>query len=526
MVARLGAETFDVAAIGGGVNGAAIARDAAMRGLSVALIEKGDFAGATSSRSSKLIHGGLRYLPQGQIRLVYQALRERERLRHRTAPHIVGPIQFILPYFRGRKPGRLALSFGLALYDLMAWTPRAERHRRLSANHLKRIEPSLRRDGVSGGASYYDGSSDDARLTIENMLDAAYNGAAVANYVAVEGLAREGSMNVLKVRDLENRESIGIRARHLVNAAGPWVDEVRRMDEPGALPSVRLTKGVHLIVARERLPVRNALVLTDNGGRIVFVMPHDRYVLIGTTDTDFDGDPDHVAVEQEDITYLLAVIRDAMPSTELAPVDVVHGFAGLRALPLGAPGARPSAVPRDEVILESVSGMITVAGGKLTTHRAIAEEVIDRLADRSGSIGKCLTREMPLPGARPIDEDDAHLGRLPQAIRELLVARYGTRAQCVAAIAAERSDLAEPLAPSAPAIGAEVIFTIRYELARSVSDFLVRRTAMAWRAPCEALEAAPAVVRIMAAEFGWDRARERLELDLFQEQQCRSLGRN
>jgi glycerol-3-phosphate dehydrogenase len=523
MVARLKAETFDLAVIGGGINGAATARDAAMRGLKVALIEKGDFAGATSSRSSKLIHGGLRYLPQGQLRLVYQALRERERLRHLTAPHLVGPIRFLLPFFSGRRPGRFMLSLGLTLYDLMAWTPRAKRHQRLSPKNLHALEPCLRRDGVSGGASYYDCSGDDARLTLENMLDGAYCGAAVVNYVAVESFARDGAMSVLAVRDLENGAAIALRARQVVNAAGPWVDELRRMDTCDAAPSVRLTKGVHLIVARERLPIQNALVLTDHGGRIVFLMPHGRCVLIGTTDSDFAGDPARVNVEADDVTYLLSVIGDAMPSIELAAADVLHAFAGLRALPLGAPGARPSAVPRDEVILESPSGMITVAGGKLTTHRAIAEEVVDRLGPRLGSVGRCTTRDTPLPGARATAAGDTHLTRLPQAIRELLAARYGTRAESVARIADQRNELAEPIAPGAPAIGAEVVFAVRYELARTVSDFLVRRTAMAWRAPHEARVAAPAVARLMAAALGWTPARERLECNAFRDPESGSF---
>jgi len=503
MVARLGAENFDLAIIGGGVNGAAIARDAAMRGLKVALLEQGDFAGATSSRSSKLIHGGLRYLPQGQLRLVYQALRERERLRHLTAPHLVGPIRFLLPFRRGRRPGRVALSIGLALYDLMAWTPRQERHRRFSAAHLRELEPGLISNGVTGGATYFDAWGDDARITLENMLDAAYHGAAVANYAAVESLARDRHGDaLLRVRDLENRAPIEVRAHTIVNAAGPWVDQIRRMETPDAAPSVRLTKGAHLVIARERLPVRNPLVLTDLGGRIIFVIPYGDHLLIGTTDTDFDGDPARVAVEAGDVEYLLGVITDWLPDFGLRAEDVLHGFAGLRALPLAAPGAGPSAVPRDEVILESAAGTITVAGGKLTTHRAIAEEVVDRVCARSGRPeAKSSTRETPLPGARSSVPGDANLQRLPQPIRELLRARYGSRAEIVATIAGEQIELGALLVAGAPAIGAEVIFAARYELARTVEDFIVRRTALSWQAPEAARAAAPLVARLLESEL-------------------------
>src|SRR5258708_590987 len=269
MVARLGAETFDIAIIGGGINGAAIARDAALRGLRVALVDKGDFAGATSSRSSKLIHGGLRYLPQGQLRMGYQALGERERLRYITAPHLVRPLRFLMPFYRGRRPGRLALVAGLSLYDWMAWTPRAERRHLMTAARLQAIEPGLRAAGMGGGASYTDAWGDDARITLENALDAAYHGAAIANYVAVEGFTRYGSMLTgIALRDRESATPIEVRTRLVVNAAGPWVDDMRLMDDPGVTPSVRLTKGVHLVIERGRLPVRNALVLTDHAGRI------------------------------------------------------------------------------------------------------------------------------------------------------------------------------------------------------------------------------------------------------------------
>ncbi|MGH7934982.1 MAG: FAD-dependent oxidoreductase [Candidatus Binataceae bacterium] len=521
---RLRDVTFDVAVIGGGINGTAIARDAAMRGFKVALVDQGDFAGATSSRSSKLIHGGLRYLPHGQLRLVRHALDERERLRRVTAPHLVHPIRFLFPFYRGRKPGRFAVGLGLMFYDYFAGTPEDERHQRLDAMRVTDFEPGLRTDGLNGGAVYYDAWGDDARLTLENALDAAYHGAAIANYVALQGLSKDGAhISAAGMRDLISGASFELRARRFVNAAGPWVDDVRRMDDPNAAPCVRLTKGVHLIVSKKRLPLRNALVLSDNTGRIVFVLPRDNYVMVGTTDTDFNDDRAKVAADAQDVAYLLSVVADAMPGVRVAPGDVAYSFAGLRSLMAARGRLPPSSVSREEVILESRSGLHTVAGGKLTAHREIAEKVVDRLAavlKRGGA--KSSTAGTPLPGARALAtvgeeaNDYRHaLAELPGDVRQILNGRYGTRAAQVARLAHQRSELSPRLAPDAPAIGAEVVYAVRAEMARSIADFLVRRTAMVWRAPYEAAAAAPAVAHILAAELGWNGARERAELEEF-----------
>jgi glycerol-3-phosphate dehydrogenase len=497
-----------------------VARDAAMRGLGVALIERGDFAGATSSRSSKLIHGGLRYLPQGEFRLVRTALVERERLRRLTAPHLVKPLRFLFPLYRGRGPGRFELGAGLWLYDLFARTPRAERHRRVDSARALAAEPMLNPVELVGGASYSDASGDDARLTIENALDAAAHGAAIANYVELERFAHaEGRIAAAEVRDRSGGKSFELRARLFVNAAGPWIDDIRRLEDPAAASSVRLTKGVHFVVDRERLPVRQALVLGDAQGRIVFVIPHGEVVLVGTTDTDFEGDRERVAAEPEDIDYLLGVLAQSLPGAKLGAADVAASFAGIRALAVAGDGRAPSSVSREEVIVESRSGLISVAGGKLTTHREIADRIVDRAASILGrGAGRSPTLDTPLPGARAVTIDDQGasaqaLAGIPADLRAAMATRYGTRALMVAGFASERPDLARPLVAGCPVAAAEVIYAMRYEMAASVADFIRRRTALSWRNPRCAGAAARAAARLMAVELGWDRAREQSEIE-------------
>ena len=516
-LARLRSDIFDVAIVGAGINGAAIARDAAMRGLRVALVDRGDFAGATSSHSSKLIHGGLRYLPQGQLRLVREALRERERLRRVTAPHLVHPIRFLFPCYRGHKPGRFALWAGLVVYDLLARTPSSQRHRRLSASDLREHEPALAMNGLAGGALYYDCWGDDARITWENAFDAAIHGAAILNYCRIEGFSRTGSrITAASGRDLIRGETFELRAQSFVNATGPWLDDLRRIDQPDAISSVRLTKGVHLIVNAQRLQVRDSLVLGGGTNRIVFVMPHDGWVMIGTTDTDFDGGREDLRADASDIEYLIGIVNAALPAADLTAADVAYSFAGLRVLEKAGDGRPPSSVSREEIVLESEPGLISIAGGKLTTHRAIAEKLVDGLMRRLGRPpGQCPTRAIPLPGARGRLDRSSGNSIVSDDVAQMLANRYGTRASMVTAIALDHAALADRIVPGAPAIRAEVIHAIRAEFATSVSDFLVRRTSMVWRDPVSAIAAAPEVARLMGAERGWDSARIRAATELF-----------
>ncbi len=423
---------------------------------------------------------------------------------------------FLFPVYRGCGPNRLALGAGLWLYDLLARAPRAQRHRRLNGDGTLAVEPALNPEGLVGGALYYDAVADDARLTMENALDAMYHGGVVANYVELMRFSRvSGRIAAAEVRDAVGGASFELRARLFINAAGPWVDDVRRLDARETAPLVRLTKGTHLVISRERLPVREALVLGDGHGRIVFVIPHGEVVLLGTTDTDFSGDRDHVTADPEDVAYLLDVVSRRLRGAPLVAADVAASFAGLRALVAGRKNA-PSSVTREEVISRSDSGLISIAGGKLTTHRHIAERVTDLAIGMLGrGSARSPTIDTPLPGARPADLDvddgaDA-LGALPSEVRDAMASRYGTRAVIPARLASESPDLARPLAPGCPVLRAEVIYALGYEMATTVSDFIVRRTAVSWRHPACARAAAAATARLMAAMLGWDSARERAE---------------
>ncbi len=512
-IARLRSETFDVAIIGGGITGAAIARDAAMRGLKTALLDKGDFACATSSHSSKLIHGGLRYLPQGQLGLVYRALRERERLRHLTAPHLVRPIRFLFPFYDSRRPSRIAVSAGLILYDLFALTPSPERHRRLNHHQVSQYEPTLKREGLLGGVTYLDAKGDDSRITLENVLDAAYCGAVAANYVAVTELGRtKDRLRTLWVRDIESGERFEIRTHVIVNATGPWADQIRRMDDETCRRLVRLTKGAHLVVDSSRLPLQNSLVLTDEQGRIIFLIRYDHCVLIGTTDADFSGSADDVRVDTADADYLLHAVNDHFPGVHLRYRDITACFAGLRSLPMSK-HFHPSDVRRDVIIEVSPSGLLTVAGGKLTTHREIAVRAVNCVTRilRYGR-SRSPTASTPLPGARCLLITSHSLNQLSLETRQLLLERYGGRAELVARLATERPELLESLGPRSSAIAAEVVFAIRYEFARTICDFTSRRTTMAWVAPDAARASGPVIANLMAEELDWSMERKQLEL--------------
>lgn len=480
----------DVLIIGGGITGAAIARDAAMRGLSVMLVERGDFAGGTSSRTSKLIHGGLRYLEHGHLHLVYESCRERVILL-RTAPHLVQPLDFLIPIYHGDPRSLTKVQIGLRLYDLLAAGRRLRPHRIISADEVWSREPALERDGLVGGALYADCRMQDARLCLEIVLDAERRGAVCRNGVRAERLVMEdGRVVGAIVRDERTGRPETLAARAVVNAAGPWADRVIRMAQPEASPRLRPTKGIHIVLPR-RIGAHALLVSSRRAGRVIFLIPWDNEMLVGTTETMVRDLPDEVEAEPEEVAYLLEEVHRVLPRAELTGDDVVATFAGLRPL-IDWGGGEPGAVSRAHRIVEEPPGLVHVLGGKYTTHRAIAEAVVTRLLRRLGRHDPgCRTATTPLwsVGESPAayaDRVARHAEAataVPERSLRYLAATYGVRHREILALARRDPELAQPLCPHHPHIGAEFLYACQQEHARGLMDFAFRRTAVAY-SPC------------------------------------------
>jgi len=462
---------FDLLVIGGGVIGAATAAHAAREGLAVALLDAGDFGSGTSSASSKLIHGGLRYLRLGDVRLVREAHHERRTLTGPVAPHLVHRLPFLLPLYRGGPFRPAFVQSGILLYSTLAlsrlnWLVQPER--------AGDLVPSLRRDGLRSCALYADAWTNDARLCLENVVEAAAHGATVLNRAQVVSLSFDGGEGAVAEVGVDGG-TVAVRARVVVNAAGPWVDHVRRLEDPRAGTSVRLSKGVHVLV-----PGGNdwtaALTVPQDDVRVTFAVPWYGLLLLGTTDSDFEGDPEDVAVEEDDIVQVLGEAATALPSSLLRRDGMRAAFAGLRVLPLGE-GATANA-RRETVFSIGPGGMLSVAGGKLTTYRKIALDALERVRGPLG-LRRVDRRPFPLPGARggepalPTELDPdvaAHLRHL-----------YGSRAARVVAPAADEPSLLERIHPDGPDIVAQARFAARYEWATTVDDVLRRRTTVALR---------------------------------------------
>ncbi|HEU4569097.1 MAG TPA: glycerol-3-phosphate dehydrogenase [Gemmatimonadales bacterium] len=516
-VDALAARPWEVLVIGGGIVGAGIARDAAMRGLSVALVERGDLAAGTSAISSRLIHGGLRYLEHGEVRLVFEALHERGVLL-RIAPHLVHPLAFTFPVYRGDRVPRWKLLAGLWLYDLLAGTRNVGRHRGLGKRALLRAEPMLRERGLTGGARYWDCQADDARLTLATARSAARHGAAVASYTEVTALLHaDGRVAGAELRDRLTGATGALRARVVVNATGPWTDALRRLEDPGARPLLRLTKGTHVVVPRARLGNRGAITLTSAvDGRVMFVLPWGEHAYIGTTDTDHDGPPEAARVDEADVTYLLRSANAAFPSAHLTPEDVTAAWTGVRPLVADPHAATTAQVSREHVLLTGPGRMLTIAGGKLTTYRRMAAQVVDEVTrelhrlDGRPRAARAPTDREPLPGGEardltPIAAAAEELG-LSAATAAHLVARYGAEVPALLNLVAADRELATPLHPAHPAIAAQVVYAVRREWAQTVADVLVRRLRLREETDDRGVAAAPAVARRMGELLGWDAA--------------------
>ena len=522
----LGRGPWDLLVIGGGIVGAATARDAAMRGLRVAVVERGDLGSGTSSHSSRLAHGGLRYLEHGDFRLVFEALHERATLL-RIAPHLVHPLAFIFPVYRGDRVPLWKLFAGMWLYDLLAGTRNVRAHRMLGKRSLLRAEPMLRERGLVGGARYWDCQLDDARLTLATARSALAHGAAVATYTAVEELIRVGGRIAgARVKDLLTGETAEIHAPIVVNATGPWSDQLRRLEDPEAAPVLRLTKGVHVEVPRARLGHTDAITLTSAvDGRVMFVLPWGDWSYIGTTDTDHPGSADDIPVTDEDVTYLLRSANAAFPHAHLTEEDVVATWSGVRPL-VDVKGARSTAeVSREHAILQGNGGMLSIVGGKLTTHRRMAAQLVDRvvkelrLLDGRPRPATAATDREPLPGGEAADLAPLRAlivdAGIPAATADHLVARYGTEAQAIMNLVAADRRLGERLHPEHPAIAAQVIHAARRELARTVEDVLIRRTHIRLETRDAGAAAAAPVAQLLGEALGWDRGKVAREAERY-----------
>jgi glycerol-3-phosphate dehydrogenase len=434
-VQDLAGRELDLLVIGGGITGAGILRDAVMRGLRAALVDQGDFGAGTSSRSSRLIHGGLRYLEHGQLRLVFEALRERSILL-RIAPHLVHPLPFAFPVFKGDRVPRLKLALGLGLYGVLASGGNVPRPRIFGKAGMLALEPNLRVKGLTGGGLYYDAQCDDARLVIGTLRSAIAHGAHACNYARVTALVTENGRvtGVDLVGEVGQVAQIG--AKTVVNATGPWTDQLRRMEDSSAEPLLRMTAGAHIVVRRSRLGHTRAITcLSPIDGRVMFILPWGDLSYVGTTDTDYTGDPAQVHATQDDITYLLRSANSVFPHARLDTQDVIASWAGVRALIDGHSSGPASSVSREHKIVKGPGGMISVAGGKLTTYRRMAAEVVDLVeAGRRGSKEveerRSLTATEPLPGGEsstfePFRSAGAELG-LPPATVEHLIRTFGT----------------------------------------------------------------------------------------------------
>lgn len=525
---RLGAETFDILVIGGGVTGAGVALDAATRGLSVALLEQRDLASGTSSRSSKLFHGGLRYLEQRDFRLVAEALAERNLMLTELCPHLARPVSFVYP-LRHRVVERAYVGAGIALYDRMARRRHSvlPGHRHLGRRAALRLVPALRSDALVGAIQYWDAQVDDARHTVELARTAAAHGATVASSLQVTGLLREGDRVVgVNARCAETGRELVIRANQVINATATWTDQIQSLAGRGQL-RVRASKGIHLVVPRDRIHAGSGMILRT-ASSVLFVIPwrspslavaaggalsdaaadHGHWI-VGTTDTEWNLDLAHPAASRRDIDYLLEQVNRVL-RTPLTHDDIEGVYAGLRPL-LEGESEDNSALSREHAVTQHVPGLISVAGGKYTTYRVMARDAVDmavRNLDRR--VPPSCTERVPLLGAvgyeprwnnrhRIAEEAKLHVARV-----EHLLGRYGAQTDHLLDLIAEQPALGEPIARGGPYLAVEVVFAVTHEAALHLDDVLTRRTRLSIETFHRGLDCAEEVARLMAGPLGWD----------------------
>jgi glycerol-3-phosphate dehydrogenase len=516
-------DSFDLAVIGGGITGAGVALDAASRGYSVALVEKSDFSAGTSGRSSKLIHGGLRYLQNFDLGLVREALLERSLLV-KLAPHLVKPLPLLVPAFEGRRPDRL-MGMGLNMYDAMSWRRGRDedeewspaRHRTIGGAEAVELAPALAEREPTAAYLFYDCQTDDARLVLTVLGEAERFGAVCANAAEATGLVERGGRAAgVLVRDTLGGGEFELRAANVVNATGVWADRLRPDELYGEeeVPRIRPSRGTHVILAREALPVEAGVIVPAGGGRTIFALPWLGRTLVGTTDNDYQGPLEHVPPADRDVAYLLDALNEFF-GTSLGPRDPTGAYAGVRPLISSADPKKSVDISRRAELFETSSGLVTITGGKLTTWRRMAKLAVDRIVEREGREAPCRTHEIPLgepveaealPDAPGVDDESrGHLAR-----------RYGHAAQLVIRLAAAAPELGRRITPDLPDIVAEASHAARHEQARSLADVLLRRTRLglldARRLSADAAEGPRLAARAMGAELDWDEARHQQEL--------------
>jgi glycerol-3-phosphate dehydrogenase len=521
-------DRFDLAVIGGGITGAGVALDAASRGYSVALVEREDFAAGTSSRSSKLVHGGLRYLQNFDLGLVREALLERA-LMVNLAPHLVHPLPLLVPGFDGKRPDRLT-GVGLNMYDVMAterlrrrrgeseeWSP--DRHRMISAEEVNELLPAVAARNPTGAYLFYDCQTDDVRLVLTVLGEAERFGAVIANRCEVVSLLEEdGRACGVAVDDRLGGRSFEIRADNVVNATGVWADRIKgeELYAQEDVPHIRPSRGTHITLSIERLPLVAGAIVPAGGGRSIFALPWLGRALIGTTDNDYEGSLDHVPPDPVDIDYLLEACNGFFGGDPLTSADITGAYAGVRPLISSGDPKKSVDISRKAELYETSSGLVTITGGKLTTWRRMAKLAVDRIVEREGREAACRTHEIPL--GQPAAEDDLPaVEGVDDESRRMLAGRYGYAALNVLRLAEERPELRRRIVPDLPDLLAETVIAVRDEQAAAVADVLLRRTRLglldARTVASDDSEPARAVADAMAGELGWDAARVESELE-------------
>jgi len=512
---RLRDEEFDVLVVGAGITGAGCALDAATRGLRTALVERDDFASGTSSKSSKLVHGGVRYLQQKEFRLVYESLHERQ-IALRNAPHLVRVLPFLIPILTrdGLIDRRVARALGVAMwmYDLTGGMRIKKLHKRIDKAEALEHMPTLRRDNVASAYLYYDARADDARLTLAIARTAAANGAAIANYARVADLLKDSQGNISGARVEADGTTFDVTARVVINATGVWADQVRTMDEGSDPDSIRPAKGIHITVPWAK--VRNdiaAIVPVPKDKRSVFVVPWGDATYVGTTDTDYDGPIDDPQCTPEDVEYLLRALNFAIEEP-VTKDDVIATWAGLRPLLRSAATERTADLSRRHGVRVSTSGVITITGGKLTTYRRMAADTVDQASRVLKRRTRSRTKKVAIIGAEGYE---APAETMEPSVHEHLSGRYGTESQAVLDLVAEDPDLGEALVPGLPYLRAEAVYAVRHEMARTLDDILSRRTRARLLARDASAGAAESVALLIGPELGWDADESARQVDAY-----------